>query len=140
MNEDRSNPFTSFSLLRRVILRGKFFFDRLFQQGHSLHTPSLHLKFVLLDQQPSEFRVAFITPKRLGKAVVRNKARRRMREAFRLNQHSFVTVFDLFHTGVHCALISKKASLSFQEYVSDINALSEKMNHYLTIKNSKQRG
>jgi ribonuclease P protein component len=38
--------------------------------------------------RPAEkLQIGFATPKRLGQAVERNRARRRMREAFRLNKH-----------------------------------------------------
>lgn len=136
MNEDLSNDFLSFSLPRKVILRGKFFFDRLFQQGHNLYSDSLHLKFVLLAEDPTEFHIAFITPKRLGKAVIRNKARRRMREAFRLQQAEFTSVFSDRYQGVHCALICKNATTSYNDFHSDISLLRNKMNHFLTTKNS----
>jgi len=40
-------------------------------------------------------RVGIITTKKLGGAVVRSRARRLLREAFRLNQHEFTHPLDL---------------------------------------------
>lgn len=40
-------------------------------------------------------RAGFVTGKRLGGAVVRNRARRLMKEAYRLNQHQLAAGIDL---------------------------------------------
>ena len=40
-------------------------------------------------------RLAVITPKRIGPAVVRNRARRLLRESYRLHQNQFLTPVDL---------------------------------------------
>ena len=40
-------------------------------------------------------RVGITTGKKLGHAVVRNRARRRLREVYRLNEHLFKTGYDI---------------------------------------------
>ena len=54
---------------------------RLFKQGNRFHTA--HLTFIVLPQcdhgESSDGRVAFIAGKKLGNAVWRNRAKRRMR-------------------------------------------------------------
>jgi ribonuclease P protein component len=40
-------------------------------------------------------RVGFVTSRRIGGAVARNRARRLMREAYRLNQHALQAPVDL---------------------------------------------
>lgn len=42
-----------------------------------------------------ENRVGITVSKKLGKAVVRNKVRRRLREIYRLNEHRFCRGYDL---------------------------------------------
>lgn len=73
-------------------------FRRLFKVGVRLHSGPLQL--VWLTEGVEGLRFAAVTGRRVGKAVVRNRIRRRLRELFRLNQH-------LFRTPVHLALVAK---------------------------------
>jgi ribonuclease P protein component len=66
---------------RRLRLRRNSDFGRLRQEGQVQKHPTL-----LLSYAPNHLihnRYGFITPKRLGKAVKRNRVRRHMREAVR---------------------------------------------------------
>lgn len=40
-------------------------------------------------------RIGITTGKKLGKAVVRNRVRRRLREVYRLNEHRFTSGWDI---------------------------------------------
>ena len=73
------------SLPRARIIRRRTVFDATRNKGRRVSNRYLALNFL-----PSEAvktgetgTVAFLTPKRLGTAVVRNKLRRRMREIYR---------------------------------------------------------
>lgn len=57
-------------------------FERLFSQGRRYHHQLL-TTVVLAREDSSSLRAAFITGRKVGKAVVRNKTRRRLREAWR---------------------------------------------------------
>ena len=46
-------------------------------------------------------RVGITTGKKLGHAVVRNKARRRLREVYRLNEHLFKPGYDIVVVARH---------------------------------------
>jgi ribonuclease P protein component len=46
-------------------------------------------------EMPASSRLGVITPGRIGRAVDRNRARRLVREAFRLNRASFLSPVDL---------------------------------------------
>ena len=67
---------------RHLRLRRRKEFDAVFEKGRVLANRLLVLRFL-----PNEFphnRYGFITSKRLGKAVVRNRVRRRLREGVRV--------------------------------------------------------
>lgn len=49
-------------------------------------------------------RVGFVTGKKLGGAVIRNRVKRLMKEAFRLNQHRLLEGVDLVLVGRHNAV------------------------------------
>ena len=58
--------------------------NRLFKEGRRVNTPELSLIVLCTEGQHDQHgRVAFIAGKKLGGAVWRNKAKRRMREACR---------------------------------------------------------
>ncbi|MBV6404661.1 MAG: ribonuclease P protein component [Flavobacteriales bacterium] len=65
--------------------------QRLMDQGRSVHVPPFRLTGLFMElDQPVPAQVAFAVPKRnLPRAVDRNRARRRMREAYRLHKHSY---------------------------------------------------
>lgn len=59
-------------------------FRRVYDTGSRFSTP-FFAAFCVREQQPSGPRIGFTTPRALGKAVVRNRIRRRVREAVRLH-------------------------------------------------------
>ena len=61
-------------------------FRRVRTEGKSVRGEFLTLAF-LKDVNESPVRAGFITSKRVGPAVVRNRTRRRLREIFRKHQH-----------------------------------------------------
>ena len=94
-------------LPRSRILRGKDAFSSLFRRSSVLRGRHLHLRYRILN--PGEERqVAFITPKRIGGAVVRNRVRRRMRECYRTNQ-------DMLFPALHLYVSSKSMPVSITD-------------------------
>ncbi len=59
-------------------------FDAAFASARSLRGPLLTLRVHWRREDGKTLRAAFVVPKKLGKATWRNRTRRRMREAFRL--------------------------------------------------------
>lgn len=68
-------------------------FQAVYKTGKSY--ANKHLVIYILPNKNSECRVGFAAGKRLGSAPKRNRAKRLLREAFRLNQHRFKSGFDL---------------------------------------------
>lgn len=76
---------SSQSLPRARIIRRRGVFDATRNKGRRVSNRYMALNFLSRDEIKSgeTGSVAFLTPKRLGAATVRNKLRRRMREIFR---------------------------------------------------------
>ena len=73
-----------YRLPKEMILRGRDNFQRLFAEGRGLRSGSLVIKYrVVRTSSRSGVVTAFIVPKKHGRAVDRNRARRLMREAWR---------------------------------------------------------
>ncbi|MEA1926674.1 MAG: ribonuclease P protein component [Candidatus Auribacterota bacterium] len=77
------NPSLSFP--RELILKKISSFRQLYRKGRRIRGETIILFYYPSDVEP--FRVGFSTRKKLGNAVRRNRARRLMRESFRLHQH-----------------------------------------------------
>ena len=73
----------SFPKSRRLTLSGEF--RQVRERGVAQHSKLLVLS-VLRPAPDGSLRVGFITSKRVGNAVERNRLRRRLREIFRLHQ------------------------------------------------------
>src|SRR5262245_50677825 len=85
---DRANTFP-----KHERLRSKFDFERLFARRCSVADEHLTL-FGLPNALPYS-RAGFAVPRRFGSAVVRNRFKRRMREAYRLTKADLPTGLDL---------------------------------------------
>ena len=74
--------------------------------------------------------MAFISPKKIGTAVQRNRAKRLLKEAYRIHQH---LVKDLVNNNsaltLHGAFIARKAGLPFTVVEQDVITL---LNHLRT--------
>ena len=60
-------------------------FNRAFANSQSVRHPLVWLKAHRRDDGEPRVRAAFVVPKKQGKAVQRNRARRRLRERYRLH-------------------------------------------------------
>ena len=78
---------------RKYRLRRNSDFQHVRQVGKSYASPILVLAF--LQNELDHSRFGFVVNKRLGKAVHRNKIKRRMREAVRLQVEQIKPGFDL---------------------------------------------
>jgi ribonuclease P protein component len=73
------------SLPRARVIRRRAVFNATRKQGRRVNNRWFTLNFLPRDAAPpgETGHVAFLTPKRIGPATVRNRLRRRMREIFR---------------------------------------------------------
>ncbi|WP_235299220.1 ribonuclease P protein component [Portibacter marinus] len=86
-----------FSFPKSERLTNKKKFESLFSDAETVSAYPLRLIYILHDRDEHlpTFQIAFTVPKRkVKKAVDRNFLKRRMREAYRLNKHSFIDHID----------------------------------------------
>lgn len=86
-----------YNLPKSARLRRNKSFQAVYRSGKSYANRQLVL--YVLPQHGRERRVGFAAGKRLGDAVVRNRVKRLLREAYRLQQHKLKSGFDLIIVG-----------------------------------------
>ena len=69
-------------------LKKNYEFQRLYSKGKSAVNP--YLVVYARKTKKGDMRIGFTVSTKLGKAVVRNRVRRRLREIYRLNEERFV--------------------------------------------------
>ena len=109
----------NFSFLKEERIRKSVDYKKVFEYGKSLGGSTVALYFVL--KEDGFPRAGFIASKRFSKkAVDRNRAKRLMREVFRLNKHK------LYPCDI--VLIAKKGikDASFKDVETDFLKLAEK--------------
>jgi ribonuclease P protein component len=92
-------------------------FQRVRRSGRSLSTPLLTLNFAASRRRVS--RCGFVVGKRVGKAVDRNRARRRVREAVRL-------VYERIAPGWDLVFVLRSPELAAIEF-AEVQALVEQL-------------
>jgi ribonuclease P protein component len=111
-----ASPPTSLGLPRaRRIKQGRDF-ARAKTQGRRLVQGSLILNWVVLPAG-SASRVGVITGRRIGEAVARTRARRLLREAFRLHQPYLMQPVDLVLIA-RASIVGKKLAGVASDYVA----------------------
>lgn len=102
-----------FRFSRRQRLKKVSDFNRVYSEGRRIASWSLILIF---GASPVEVtRLGISVSKKIGKAVVRNRVKRLLREAFRLNKHKLKKGYDIL-------LVARKGveSLKFQEVEAQV--------------------
>jgi len=94
-----------FSFSYREKLHSQADFNRVFKKGRKLENKAV--KILALNRKDSldMRRLGLVTSKKVGKAVARNRAKRRLREIFRTNKH-------LLESGLDLVFIIKPAAAS----------------------------
>lgn len=74
-------------------LKSKKDFKRIYDKGKSFANKYLVLFFLKNDLTYN--RVGFVTTKKLGNSVIRNRFKRRLRESYRLSEEDFLQGYDI---------------------------------------------
>lgn len=119
-------PPCRYTLQKVNVLRGRTNYKSLFSHSLLLSSGSVFLRYRIKRLKSSEFKVAFIAPKKIGSAVKRNRIKRLMREAYRLNQQIINTPIETALL-IHVALISRTTDADFQAIQKDIITLLHKL-------------
>lgn len=136
MRRDPNNEFSAserdFSLPRAKILRGRKNFQRLFEsEAVIFREVALNLRFRIYSDIEPNCLMGFIVPKKLGKAVERNRVKRLLREAYRLNQYLIADLAREKQIGIHGVLMANTTEVSFEQVKQDAVTLLEKARTYI---------
>ena len=121
--EPAANASPSKRFRRQNRVRKPKEFAAVFGKGRTFVTPVLI--FRLLPTDLEESRLGLAVSRKVGKAVKRNKVRRRIREGFRLKQATFPRSFDI-------VVSPRKGVLefTFEDYLAAYDMLIRKMHHW----------
>lgn len=75
-----------FTLSKRCVLRKNSHFQAVYHNAKS-YANRLMALYVFMPEDESQKKAGFAAGKRLGNAVIRNRAKRLLRDSYRLNQH-----------------------------------------------------
>lgn len=137
MKKDRSNQSSSsrssLGLPRESILRGRTNFQRLFDDNSAITYFATYIKirFHLFKSEAKGCKIGFIVPKKLGKATKRNRVKRLLREAYRLNQHILTDSAESFSVCFHGVLIAKTIDIDFKTAEAEVTELLNRVKGYM---------
>ena len=80
-------------MLKKEILRKKSDFDAIYRAGRTV--PDRYVVLFLRKNDLPYSRTAFLASKKVGNSVQRNRAKRLMRESYRLNEDKFSAGYDI---------------------------------------------
>lgn len=121
------------SLPRSKILRGKRNFQRLFERSTVLKKSPLICRYRVYENPQENCMFGFIAPKKLfRRAVDRNKIKRWMREAFRMNQQLLPGELHENKIGFHAAFIVISNKLTYKDVEKQMVFLLQSISDRLT--------
>ena len=109
-----------FTLPKSHILSGRRNFEELFSGSSLIKNKDVNLRYATYPDAGRNLLVSFIAPKKIGNAVHRNRTKRLLREAYRLNQHIITDLPEFTDIGLHYAFLAKRTTLSFETVQSQV--------------------
>ena len=109
----------------RVTLKKNYEFRRLYTKGKTAVTP--YLVVYCLKNRGGTRRVGYTVSTKLGKAVTRNRIRRRLREIYRLNSDGLISGVDMIIVARSKAVGAdyRKLEKAFLRACGELNLLKE---------------
>lgn len=134
LNNSSNTSSKDFSLPRAKILRGRKNFQRLFESdAKTIRNSYINIRFRIYPEAEPEYLMGFIVKKKLGNAVKRNRVKRLMKEAYRLNQHSISETVLSNNLCLHGAFLANTIEMTFEQAEQNIKKLlSEVREHILS--------
>ena len=120
-----------FKLPKSRILRGRRNFQKIFSDSLIIHSPSVTLRYSLYPNSSKDFKIGFIAPKKTGTAVQRNRTKRLLREAFRLQQQNLLSMLDETNLEVHAVLIARTTDVDFHTIQQQVETLLKELRNRL---------
>ena len=115
-----SSDVSPHQLPKSSILRGKSAFEKLFKASNTFRSGSILFRYCqvpLSDSStalPNPLQTAFIAPKRIGNAVIRNKTKRILRETFRTSNKELQSFLKMHSINLHLALVARYSNADFE--------------------------
>lgn len=100
-------------------LKQNHLFRRLYQRGKSAADAML---WSIAEKGLDHNRLGLTVGTKVGHAVVRNRVRRRIREAYRLSESSYLRGYDIV-----VVARGKAADASYQDIAGNLHAMSQKL-------------
>jgi ribonuclease P protein component len=130
-----------FTFSKEEKLTGKTSIDQLFNEGKSINLFPFRIYYKLVDtpHEPAARLLIAIPKKKVKHAVDRNRLRRLVREAYRLNKTGFFTWLESKSFRLHFALIysGDSTDLTYKEVEGKINACLAKLEKAITSESGK---
>lgn len=127
-----------FTLPKSHILRGKRNFQQLFASSKFINAPTITLRFASYPTSDEGFKIGFLSPKKIGNAVQRNRCKRLLREAYRLNKHIVTDHLSTQHQAFHAVFIARRSDLDYHDVEKDMVTLLSDLRSQILSTNSDE--
>ncbi len=108
------------TLPKSSILRGRGAFNRVFKHGNRLSGSIVDTRFLISEGAESHLLAGFAAGRRSGNAPSRNRAKRLMREAYRMQRHELTSCIISGSRSLHLVFMMKSSDADFRPVYAEI--------------------